>query len=281
MGRAIRRHAAIHPDGGEGAGRAAPRRWLAIRAQVGWISRGRLQRRRRGSDPQPQPETADPLLSGTGPGAAADQAEAGGARRRDRDLHRRRHRLRRHDPAHPPRRVAGQHARRRTAVDVHRLRPAGRRRREPDRDAAQSAAPATREVARPQAGIDLLEPGDPRPRAGHRLAQGISRHRPRRDRRQEGGRHLSPGRARHDQGQRAAHRRLCGGGFSLGQRRQAGRLALAGRLPRQDAGVCWPHLGLRCGAATGAGRHAGAPPRRFELRGWAGTGRAQSLVAGP
>src|SRR5207244_12875828 len=62
MGRAIRSPAAAQSDGGEGAVGAAPRRRLAVRAEMGCLPRRRFQRRRRGHHPQPQPETTDSLL---------------------------------------------------------------------------------------------------------------------------------------------------------------------------------------------------------------------------
>ncbi len=56
--------AAARADAGEGLRRAARRRWLAVRAEVGRLPGDRLPRRRRGPDPEPRPQAARSLLPG-------------------------------------------------------------------------------------------------------------------------------------------------------------------------------------------------------------------------
>ena len=79
--------AAHRADAGEAVRRAAGRRRLALRAQVGRLPRHRLQRRRRRLHPEPRPEAARPLFPGAARRAARGPARAlrGGRGDRDRD----------------------------------------------------------------------------------------------------------------------------------------------------------------------------------------------------
>ena len=119
------------------------RRRLAVRAQVGRLSRARVQGRRRALHPEPRPEAARPLLPRARGHAARRAARALRARRRDRDR----------APtaaststrcccASTRRRRASQHARGGRTGVVRRVGPARARRRRPARAPARRAARA-------------------------------------------------------------------------------------------------------------------------------------------
>ena len=110
-----------------------------VRAQVGRVPVDLFPRRRRGGARQPQREADDPVLPRVGRGGHRRAAGALRDRRRDRHRHRPRPGFRGAAAAHPPGRFAGAHARRADAGVVHRLRPAGPRRRRLHRPAVRRA----------------------------------------------------------------------------------------------------------------------------------------------
>ena len=104
-------------------------RRLAVRAQVGRLPLPRLPRRRPGRAPVEGRPAAGPLLPGGGRGLRALPARSLRPRRGDRDPGGRPPVLRRAAPAHPPRGEPDRAAAAETPAVVHRLRPAGGRRR--------------------------------------------------------------------------------------------------------------------------------------------------------
>ena len=131
---------------------------------MGRLPRDRVPRRRRGVHAVARPQAARSLL----PGARrpAEGRPAGALRRRRRGRHRPRRsaRVRVAAAAHPPGRVAGQHAGRGVAGQLRRLGPARARRRGPARCAPGRAADAAGDGAGGRAAAGPPHAGDPRPR---------------------------------------------------------------------------------------------------------------------
>src|SRR4051812_24578579 len=92
-------------DAREAGRRAAARGRIPVRAEVGWLPRDRLSRRRRLSA-EPRPAAARPLFSGAARSARGAIAERLRGGRRDRDRHAHRARLRRAAAAPAPGGVA-------------------------------------------------------------------------------------------------------------------------------------------------------------------------------
>ena len=179
-----------------------------LRAEVGRLPVDRLPGRRRGRVRQPQRTADDPLLPRAGRGGQGRTARPVRDRRRDRDRDRHGPRLRRAAAADPPRGLAGPHAGREDAGFLHRLRPAGARRRRPHRPAVRRAPGRARDGIGPRRGAGSPHPGDPRPRGGEAMVRRVRGRGPRRRGGQAAGRHLPAGQAGHVQDQARADGRL-------------------------------------------------------------------------
>ena len=144
----------LEPMLAKAVGRAAGRRRLAVRAQVGRLPGAGLPRRRRGLHAVARPQAAGSLFPGAGGAAAGRAARPLRARRRGRHRPGRGARFRGAAAAHPPGRIARPDAGRRVAGELRGLGPPGARRRGPASRAAGRAAGAARGAPgrRPAAG---------------------------------------------------------------------------------------------------------------------------------
>ena len=239
------------PAAREDGPRAADRRRLGLRAEVGRLPRDRVRRRRRRAPAVAQRQAALALL----PRAEVPRRPLR-ARRRDRAVRRRGPPgLRRARPAHPPGEVADRHARGVHADALHRVRPAGRGRRRAARPAPGGAPRAPRADRR---GAGRPDADDGGPRRGRTVAAA------RRGRdRQAPGRALLPRRARrHGQDQARPHDRRRDRRLAAGQGGEHPRLAHPRplRRRRQDARRR-PLVRVQGGREARAARAAGARTR--------------------
>ena len=221
----------------------------------------------RAGEPQGQP--VHPLLPRAARPAAGEPARPQRRRRRDRRRRPRgsRSRLRRPAAAHPPGRVAGAPPGRRDAGVVHRLRPAGARRRVAARPAAGRApAAALLRAVRP-ATAGAPHAGEHRRRRGRRVVRALRGRRPRRRRRQAPRRAVPAGQAGARQGQARAHRGLRRRRLPHPQGRQRRRLAAARAVRRRGPAAARRRGGVvqRRPPARAAGR-AGAVDRTTPSR---------------
>ncbi len=299
--RRVSHRAADRADAGEAGRRAARRRCVPLRAEVGRLPRHRVSRRRATSFIQSRdlrpldryfPELHDVAARAVCPTGcvvdgeiviatprrarlrcAAAAAASGGVARREAGAARRRRRSSR--SICWPSTAATCATRRRT-----------------------SAARCSSELLASVAAADPPDADDARSRAGRRVARAVRRRRPRRRDRQAGGRRLPARQARDDQDQARAHRRLRRRRLPLAQERpgelvgslllglydEPGRAAARRRdvvVHDGDAQARWRRSWRRCasdalddirgasgrrrrsgdGSACPAGRAAGAPAR--------------------
>ena len=194
----VRHSAADRADAGEAGRRDPVRRWVPVRAEVGWLSRDRVPRRDGRVHPEPRPAAARPVLSRAAralPRAAARRVRH---RRRDRDCHAARARLRRAAAAAASGRVARREAGEGDAGGVRRVRSAGGRAARILREQPQSERRARLEaLLADERAADLSDADDARSRRRGRMARAVRGRRPRRrDRQARGTAPTSPASAR-------------------------------------------------------------------------------------
>ena len=212
---------------------------------MGRLSRDRLSRRVRPLHPEPRPPPARPLLPRAARRAAGETAARVCRRRGDRHPHPAGARLRRAPAAAASRGLAGGEAGEGDAGVVRRVRPARRRRAEPDGGAAERAPLPPRRPAGRRGAAPLPDAHDARPRDRDPVARGVRGRRSRRRDRQAGGQSLPAGQARDAQGEARAHGRLRGGRVPLAQERQGTR----------SARCCWDSTTTAASSSTSASRH--------------------------